>query len=56
MDNQIAFDVLNNVLAAARILNQPISYQDSLKEMINSLAPMQIGQYNPTTRVVGRFR
>ena len=46
MDNQIAFDVLNNVLAAARILNQPISYQDSLKEMINSLAPMQIGQYN----------
>lgn len=46
MDNQIAFDALNNALITARILNQSITYQDSLKNMINRLAPMQIGRYN----------
>ena len=46
MDNQIAFDVLNNVLTAARILDQPITYQDSLRKMIDRLAPMQIGRHN----------
>ena len=46
MDNQIAFDVLNNVLAAARILGEPITYQDSLRKMIDRLAPMQIGRHN----------
>lgn len=46
MDNQIAFDVLSNALHAAKVLNQPLSYQDSLKQMIGRLAPMQIGRYN----------
>ena len=46
MDNQIVFDVLNNALQAAKILKQPISYQDSLQRMIDRLAPMQIGRYN----------
>jgi len=46
MDNQIAFDVFSNVLAAAQILGEPTSYQDSLKKMRDRLAPMQIGRYN----------
>lgn len=46
MDNQIAFDVLCNAWQAARILNQPMAYQDSLKKMADRLAPMQIGRYN----------
>lgn len=46
MDNQIAFDVLSNVLAVADILQQPQSYCDSLKEILSKLPPMQIGRYN----------
>lgn len=46
MDNQIVFDVLTQTLEAAKILNEPKSYQDSLSAMIAKLAPMQIGQYN----------
>lgn len=46
MDNQIAFDALSNALCAARILKQPVTYQDSLQGMIDRLAPMQIGRYN----------
>lgn len=46
MDNQIAFDVLNNALHAAEVLEQPVNYQDSLRKMVECLAPMQIGQYN----------
>jgi len=45
MDNQIAFDVLNNALSASRILGKSIAYQDSLKNQIAQLPPMQIGQY-----------
>jgi alpha-L-fucosidase 2 len=46
MDNQIAFDVLSNALRAAKILHQSGSYCDSLQQMIDRLAPMQIGRYN----------
>ncbi|WP_291592333.1 glycoside hydrolase family 95 protein [Bacteroides sp.] len=46
MDNQIVFDVLSNALEASKILNVPVSYQDSLKSMLDHLAPMQIGKYN----------
>lgn len=46
MDNQIVFDVLSNALEASKILNAPASYQDSLKSMLDHLAPMQIGKYN----------
>ena len=46
MDNQIVFDVLSNALEASKILNAPVSYQDSLKSMLDRLAPMQIGKYN----------
>ena len=46
MDNQIIFDVLNNVLQASIILNKSKSYQDSLQQTIDNLPPMQIGRYN----------
>lgn len=46
MDNQIVFDVLSNALRASQLLGGSISYQDSLKSMIDCLAPMQIGKYN----------
>jgi alpha-L-fucosidase 2 len=45
MDNQIAFDALSNTLQAAEILGVDAAYQDSLKEAIALLPPMQIGKY-----------
>ena len=46
MDNQIIFDVLSNALQAAVVLNQPKAYQDSLKQVMNALPPMQVGRHN----------
>ena len=46
MDNQIAFDILSNTLRANEILGGDKVYGDKLKEMIDKLAPMQIGKYN----------
>ena len=46
MDNQIAFDALSNVLAAAKALNRDAAYCDTLSAVIAQLPPMQIGQHN----------
>jgi alpha-L-fucosidase 2 len=46
MDNQIAFDVLNNALHASVTLNASKDYIDSLQNQIKQLPPMQIGRYN----------
>jgi len=46
MDNQIAYDVLNNVLRASTALNVSPTYRDSLKTLINELPPMQVGKHN----------
>ena len=46
MDTQIVFDVLTNALEAARQLGIDQTYQDTLRQTINRLAPMQIGRYN----------
>jgi alpha-L-fucosidase 2 len=46
MDNQIVFELFNNLLSASRVLGLSGSYQDSLKNQISQLAPMQIGRYN----------
>lgn len=46
MDNQIAFDVLNNALKATALLDNDSAYTTRLKAMIDRLAPMQIGQHN----------
>lgn len=45
MDNQIVFDALCNTLQAARIVGDGKTFQDSLRQMINRLPPMQIGRY-----------
>ena len=45
MDNQIAFDALNQTLQAARILDVDHAYQDSLSAAIAQLPPMKVGQY-----------
>lgn len=47
MDNQIIFDALNNTLRASEILREKDNgYRLKLKNMIDGLPPMQIGQYN----------
>lgn len=46
MDNQIATDALGNTLLAARILGEPTFFQDSLRQMLHRLPPMQIGRHN----------
>ena len=45
MDNQIVFDVMNNVLQAARILGRDEAYQETLQKTIAQLPPMKVGQY-----------
>ncbi len=46
MDNQIAFDALNNTLLAAGILNEDSAYKEKLNKAIAKLPPMQIGRHN----------
>ena len=45
MDNQIVFDVLSQVLAAAKILGKDDSSLSTLNASLQKLPPMQIGQY-----------
>ena len=46
MDNQIAFDALHNTLLASYIAGEAPSFQDSLKQTLEKLPPMQIGKHN----------
>lgn len=45
MDNQIAFDVLQDALQATEVLGESEAYADSLRQHIRQLAPMQVGRY-----------
>lgn len=45
MDNQIAFDALSNTLNAAKALGEDDAYQQTLKDAIAQLPPMQIGKH-----------
>ena len=45
MDNQIVFDVLSQVIAAAKILGKDESSIFNLQSSIKKLPPMQIGRY-----------
>jgi alpha-L-fucosidase 2 len=45
MDNQIVFDVLSQVLQAAKVLGKDNSDLLALNSQLSTLAPMQIGQY-----------
>ena len=45
MDNQIAFDVLSQTVAAAEAMGEDADYVTTLKFALNCLPPMQIGRY-----------
>lgn len=45
MDNQIAFDALNNTLLAADALGRDREYADTLRRAIGRLQPMRIGRF-----------
>lgn len=45
MDNQIAFDAMNNVMLAAEVLGVDAAYRDSLRRTIDRLPPMQVGRH-----------
>lgn len=44
MDNQLAFDLFNNVIRAAEILSVDSEFADTLRMTIPKLPPMQIGK------------
>jgi alpha-L-fucosidase 2 len=46
MDNQLVFDVFNNVIQSSEILGTDNNFADTLRNMIKRLPPMQIGKYN----------
>lgn len=45
MDNQIIFDLLSQTSQAAEILDKDKDFREKLQSRIDSLPPMQIGQY-----------
>ncbi len=45
MDNQIAYDALNNTLICAGILGEDPAYITRLQEAISRLRPMKVGRY-----------
>ncbi|MBO7432648.1 MAG: glycoside hydrolase family 95 protein, partial [Salinivirgaceae bacterium] len=46
MDNQIAFDVLNQAIAASAVLGVDAAFRDSAQTVLGRIAPMAIGQHN----------
>lgn len=46
MDNQIAFDILTNTAAAARVLGIDVATADSFSTIAAKLPPMQVGRHN----------
>lgn len=46
MDNQLVFDVFNNIISASKVLNTDLSFADSVAQALKRLPPMQIGKYS----------
>ena len=46
MDNQIAFDVLNQMIEATKVLDTDAAFRDSAQTILDRIAPMAIGQHN----------
>ena len=46
MDNQIVFDVLNQVIEATKVLDTDAAFRDSAQTVLDRIAPMAIGQHN----------
>lgn len=45
MDNQLVFDVMNNVISTSSLLEYDTEFADSLADLLPRLAPMQIGRW-----------
>ncbi len=45
MDNQLIFDLWNQIIAASQMLNTGLEYAGHLKERLKEMAPMQIGRW-----------
>jgi len=45
MDNQLVFDVFNNVISSAKMLGIDPLFSDTVSTLLKRLPPMQIGQY-----------
>lgn len=46
MDNQLVFDVFSNLINAAKVLKTDTEFASQIKNKLQQLAPMQIGQHN----------
>lgn len=46
MDNQLLFDVFNNIVKASKVLETDKSFADSVSVALKRLPPMQVGQYS----------
>ncbi|KAF2514888.1 glycoside hydrolase family 95 protein [Flavobacterium foetidum] len=46
MDNQLVFDVFNNIINASKVLETDHKFADSVAVALKRLPPMQIGQYS----------
>ncbi|MDR3308561.1 MAG: glycoside hydrolase family 95 protein [Tannerella sp.] len=46
MDNQLLFELFNNVISASEALNTDKNFADTLRQMLKRLPPMQIGQHS----------
>ncbi len=46
MDNQLVFDVFNNIINASKVLQTDKNFADSVAVALKRLPPMQIGQYS----------
>jgi alpha-L-fucosidase 2 len=46
MDNQLMFDLFSNIIASTNILDTDHDFADTLQNIREKLAPMQIGKYN----------
>lgn len=55
MDNQIAFDALDNVRKASVVLGVDSAYRDSLSAAMRRLPPMGIGRYGQLQEWLGDF-
>src|SRR5699024_10540444 len=45
MDNQLVFDLFSRTIKAAKVLEKDPLFSDTLRMKLDSLPPMQIGQY-----------
>ncbi len=45
MDNQLIFDLWNEIISASRLLGVDVDFASHLKQRLNEMAPMQVGRW-----------